>query len=57
MTPMDAWYNNYYAKYYYNFNFNSLKTMGHNNFTKVPFKKIDDTLFPSLTSFGQGCFC
>lgn len=57
MVPMDSWYSNYYAKGYYNFNFNSLKTMGHNNFTKVPFKVINDTLFPSLTSFGQGCFC
>ena len=46
----------YYQSGYYNFNFNSLETMGHLNFFKVPFKTITDTLFPKLISFGHGCF-
>lgn len=49
-------YKKYYQNGYYNFNFNSLETMGHNNFSRIPFKTITDLLFPNLISFGQGCF-
>ena len=46
----------YYQSGYYNFNFNSLETMGHHNFIKIPFKIITDSLFPNLLSIGRGCF-